>query len=405
MDKVVRQCEILLPHGVDYEKWAVIACDQFTSQKNYWTELEKFVGDAPSTLKITYPEIYLNDNMDYRITQINKTMQHYLDEDLFDKYDSFVLVERTVESGKKRVSLVVSVDLECYDWNRVEVPIRASEDTIMERLPVRLKIREHAPIELPHIILLIDDIKKEIIENLYCQRDKLTKLYDFELNMGGGHIRGWKVDNCTEIIQQFETLLDEGNQIKKYGKNAKIMFAVGDGNHSMATAKQHWINLKKTLTEEEIKKHPARFCLAEVLNIYDEGLDFEPIHRVVTKYDDNFLSDLEQSLQGEGKLKIVTKEKDFFVDCPCSGSQTIKAVQEFIEERLKRKLVEVDYIHGEHHTRKVVSETEGIGILMPEFTREELFDYVVNVGNLPKKAFSIGTAENKKYYLEAKRIK
>ncbi|HKL73474.1 MAG TPA: DUF1015 domain-containing protein [Clostridia bacterium] len=403
---IVHKSEILIPKNIDFNKWSVIACDQFTSQPSYWEKLANIVGDSPSTLKITYPEIYLNDHIETRIEKINKAMESYLSGDVFEKLNSFVLVERTVASGKKRVSLVVSVDLESYDYRRVRAGIRATEDTIMERLPVRIRIRKKASIELPHIILLMDDTSKEIIEPLYEQKENLRKLYDFELNMNGGHIVGYEINNREEIIAKFDKLLQPELQKAKYGNDAGIEFAVGDGNHSMATAKEHWNNIKKTLTESEIENHPARYCLVEILNIYDEGLIFEPIHRVImTKNRDEFLNGLKNTINGEGSMTIVTPEKDFAISCPKSSAATITAVQEYIENMMAAKMVEVDYVHGLHHLREVVKNNGGIGIIMPQFAKDELFNYVINVGNLPKKAFSIGTAENKKYYLEAKRIK
>lgn len=402
---IVHKSEILLPKNVDLTKWAVVACDQFTSQPSYWNTLTDFVGESPSTLKITYPEIYLNEQREERIEKINNTMDKYLSDGIFDKLNSFVLVERTVESGKKRISLVVSVDLESYDYRRVRAGIRATEDTILERLPVRLSIRKKAAVELPHIILLMDDPTKNIIEPIYAKKDSLKKLYDFELNMKGGHIAGYEVTNCDELIAKFDKLLDSSLQIKKYGNDAQISFAVGDGNHSMATAKEHWNSIKNTLSDKERETHPARYCLVEILNIYDEGLIFEPIHRVITNYDKTFIEGLKKALKGDGKLTLMTKEGEIDINCPTSSAETIRRVQEYIESMTSQGKAEVDYVHGIHHLKEVVEATNGIGILMPEFSKGELFNYVINVGNLPKKAFSIGTAENKKYYLEAKRIK
>lgn len=401
---VIKKSTILLPKNIDFTKWAVIACDQFTSQKDYWKKLENLVGDAPSTLKITYPEIYLNDNMDGRIANINKNMDEYLSSNIFEEIDGFVLVEREVVGGKKRLSLVLSVDLETYDYRRVRTEIRATEDTIIERLPVRLKIRENAKIELPHIILLIDDAKKDIIEPIYKNKDKLRKLYDFDLNMDGGHIAGYEVRETSEIIEKIYSLLDSEVQIAKYGVDAGIMMAVGDGNHSMATAKEHWNKIKSSLSEEERQNHIARFALVEVMNIYDEALIFEPIHRVVFNNKERFVEGLKKELSGEGKLTLVTKSGITTIDCPLKSSETITTVQSYIEKMRKEIDLEVDYVHGENYVSEVVNENDALGILMPEFTKSVLFEYVVNIGNLPKKAFSIGTAENKKYYIEAKRI-
>lgn len=404
MGKVIKKSTILLPINVDFRKWAVVACDQFTSQIDYWEKLAEFVGDAPSTLKITYPEIYLNDNMDKRIADINKNMDAYLKSGIFEELDGFVLVEREVEGGKKRLSLVLSVDLETYDYRRVKTEIRATEDTIIERLPVRLKIRENAKIELPHIILLMDDDKKEIIEPIYKDKNKLRKLYDFDLNMDGGHIAGYLVSEVDEIVSKLNKLLDSDLQEKKYSSDAGILFAVGDGNHSMATAKEHWNRIKNSLTIEEQENHPARYALVEVMNIYDQALFFHPIHRVIFDYKESFIDGLKKELSGSGKLKLITKKGEIFIDCPNKSSETITKVQEYIERLRKEGSLDVDYVHGENYVEEIVHKTNALGIIMPEFAKSELFEYVVNVGNLPKKAFSIGTAENKKYYMEAKRI-
>lgn len=403
---IVNKSEILLPKNVDFQKWAVIACDQFTSQASYWEKLSSFVGDAPSTLKITYPEIYLNENREERVAKINATMNEYLSGGIFESTNSFVLVERTVQGGKKRVSLVVSVDLESYDYHRVLTGIRATEDTILERLPVRISIRKNAPIELPHIILLMDDKDKNIIEPLYQNKDSFRKLYDFDLNMDGGHIAGYEITCTDQLIEKFDNLTDVDRQNKMYGFDAKIAFAVGDGNHSMATAKEHWNSLKQSLSDEEKLTHSARFCLVEILNIYDDGLYFEPIHRVVfPKNEDSFIEGLKNALSDCAKINYEASGKIISLNCPKSSAETIKSVQEYIEDIMESGQATCDYVHGVHHVEEVVKSLGGIGILMPEFSKEELFNYVINVGNLPKKAFSIGTAENKKYYLEAKRIK
>ncbi|MFW5779972.1 MAG: DUF1015 domain-containing protein [Bacillota bacterium] len=403
---IIGKQKILLPQNVDLQRWAVVACDQFTAEPKYWQELEEFVGDNPSALKLTLPEIYLTDNMEQRVEIINKTMLKYLNKGLFKEIDGFVLVEREVEEGKKRIGLVLSVDLEAYEWKRVKCPIRATEDTIVERLPARVNIRKGAAIELPHILLLIDDKNRCILEPLYKNKNQLKKLYDFELNMNGGRITGYEVERSEKLIEKFYSLTDEKTQVKKYGWDAKLMFAVGDGNHSLASAKLWWEELKKTLTEEQRKNHPARYALVEVVNIYDEALDFEPIHRVMLGCDISFVDKLKKNLSGSGKLRLFTKDEEFVLNAPEKSSEQIKAVQRFIEDYIVRYPSQVDYIHGEDHLREVVDQNNNsIGILMPEFQKDELFDYVLNVGNLPKKAFSIGRPEFKKYYMEAKKIK
>lgn len=407
MKNVVRIPVVLLPRkGTDMSKWATIACDQFCARPQYWTELTEYVGDAPSTLKITCPEIYLNSgNLDERISEVWKNMNAYVESGLFVGREGFVLVEREVENGEKRVGVMIAIDLDAYDWNRVRVPIRATEDTLVERLPVRIKIREKAPVESPHAIVLIDDPDRSIIEPLYAARGEAEKLYDFDLNMGGGHIAGYAVPDPEALIAKLEALLDPEVQTKKYGFDAGIMFAVGDGNHSIATAKVMWENLKKSLTPEEREVHPARYMLVEMVNLYGGGMDFKPIHRLVYSRDPEFVAGLRAALKGNGKLKLVYKDGEEYVDCPEKASLTISAVQTYIESYAKlNKGFEVEYVHNEGHLKEAVDETGGIGIVMPDFPNAELVNFVVNVGNLPKKAFSIGEPEHKRYYLECKSI-
>ena len=273
--EVVKVPEICLPvKGVDMQKWATIACDQFTSSPKYWEELTSFVGDAPSTLKITCPEIYLTRDVSGEVPKVWAAMDKYLDEGLLEERKGFVLVERAV-GGVRRVGLMIAIDLDAYDWHRVRVPIRATEDTLMERLPVRISIRSGAKLESPHAIILIDDVEKKIIEPLYAARDGYTKLYDFDLNMGGGNIKGYAVPESEEekILSLFNALVDPDVQRRKYSTDAGIMFAVGDGNHSIATAKVCWEKLKPTLTEEERAVSRARYMLVEVVNLNGDGMD------------------------------------------------------------------------------------------------------------------------------------
>ncbi len=407
MKNIVRIPVVLLPRkGTDMSKWATIACDQFCARPKYWEELTEYVGDAPSTLKITCPEIYLNSgNLDERIEEVRKTMTSYAEGGLFVGREGFVLVEREVENGEKRVGIMISIDLDAYDWNRVRVPIRATEDTLIERLPVRIRIRKEAPVEAPHAIILIDDPAKEIIEPVYAARDGMEKLYDFDLNMGGGHITGYAVPDSAALLDKLEKLLDPEVQKAKYGFDAGIMFAVGDGNHSIATAKVMWEELKKTLTPEEREGHPARYMLVEMVNLYGGGMDFKPIHRLIYSRDREFVEGLRKALNGSGKLKLIYKDGEEYIDCPEKASLTISAVQTYIESYSKsHKNFEVEYVHNEGHLKEAVDAACGIGIVMPDFPNAELVNFVVNVGNLPKKAFSIGEPEHKRYYLECKSI-
>ncbi len=403
----VRIPKILIPNkNVDLQKWSTIACDQFCARPKYWEELEVLVGSAPSTLRITCPEIYLTKgDLDTRIGDVQKEMNGYLESGIFDEYENFVLVEREVEGGKKRVGVMIAIDLDKYNWERVRVPIRATEGTLVERLPVRIKIRKGAPIELPHAIILIDNPERDIIEPIYAKRDELQKLYDFELNMGGGRIRGYKIDDSEFILDKLSALLDADVQIKKYGVDAGIQFAVGDGNHSIATAKVMWEELKATLSDDERENHPSRYMLVEMVNLYGDGMDFKPIHRLIYNPTPDFVSGLKRALKGSGKLKIVAKDGAEYIDCPDKASLTISAVQGYIESYLvEHPEVAVEYVHNEGHLIDALEECGGLGIVLPDFPNNELVNFVVNVGNLPKKAFSIGEPEHKRYYLECKSI-
>lgn len=406
-ERVVKVPKILLPKkGIDMEKWATIACDQFTSTPEYWERLVAFVGDSPSTLKLTCPEIYLSRDVSGEVKKVQAEMRKYLDEGIFDEREGFVLVERQV-GNDYRIGLMAAIDLDAYDWHRVRTPIRATEDTLMERLPVRILIRKGAEIEAPHAIILMDDREKDIIEPLYAARDGFEKLYDFELNMGGGHIRGWLVPRLREqeILDKIAALNTPELQIEKYGSDAGIMLAVGDGNHSVATAKVCYEELKQSLTGEQQKTCPERYMLVELVNLHGGGMEFSPIHRYFKVRDDEFVAKLKASLYGDGRLKIMYKGGEEYIKCPENAGAAITEIQSLVEAYIKETGAEIDYVHDVIHLKECVDKSDGMGIVMPAFSRSDLFGYVVNVGNLPKKAFSIGEAEHKRYYLECRKIK
>ena len=406
-ERVVKVPKILLPKkGIDMEKWATIACDQFTSTPEYWERLVAFVGDSPSTLKLTCPEIYLSRDVSGEVKKVQAEMRKYLDEGIFDEREGFVLVERQV-GNDYRIGLMAAIDLDAYDWHRVRTPIRATEDTLMERLPVRISIRKGAEIEAPHAIILMDDREKDIIEPLYAARDGFEKLYDFELNMGGGHIRGWLVPRLREqeILDKIAALNTPELQIEKYGSDAGIMLAVGDGNHSVATAKVCYEELKQSLTGEQQKTCPERYMLVELVNLHGGGMEFSPIHRYFKARDDEFVAKLKASLYGDGRLKIMYKGGEEYIKCPENAGTAITEIQRLVEAYIKETGAEIDYVHDVIHLKECVDKSDGMGIVMPAFSRSDLFGYVVNVGNLPKKAFSIGEAEHKRYYLECRKIK
>lgn len=404
---IIKVPKILLPKNVDMSKWATIACDQFTARQKYWDELEQFVGSSPSTLKIVFPEIYLNKGQDEeRIKKIETIMKDYYDTNLFYEVNNFILVEREVENGNKRIGLMIAIDLDSYDWHRVIVPIRATEDTLTERLPVRIKIRQNALLESPHAIALIDDPDKKIIEPLYERRADFKKLYDFELNMKGGNIKGYEVPNSESIIPKIMQLTDKETQIKKYGIDAKVLMVIGDGNHSVATAKVTWDNLKTKLSEKERVNHPSKYMLIELINIYT-GVDFKPIHRIIYNPPKDFVEGLKKELGGDNEITILFCGHEEHIEAPENVSMTIMSVQKYIEKvLLNNPKMSVDYIHNEEHLKEALSDApkDAIGIVMPYFKREELVNFVVNVGNLPKKAFSIGEPQHKRYYLEMRKI-
>lgn len=401
----LKSTNILLPNVEDYSAWACIACDQFTSELDYWNSLKDFVGDKKSTLNLTLPEIYLEDNVDERIAKINQNIKEYLDGGVFKALkEGFVLTIRSTPYVKRRIGLIGAVDLEKYEYSKnSDALIRATEGTIEERIPPRLKIRKNADMEFPHVMVLFDDEKREITEPLYEQRESLEKLYDFELNMGGGHIEGYFVP-ASDIEQKFSALLDSDRLIAKYGREDKFAFAVGDGNHSLATAKTHWNNVKQNLSEEEKENHPARFALVEFVNVYDEGIYFEPIFRYVYGIDkQKFLKEFAGVDGGIMRVYCDGTTEDR------KGKNTlpdgIRAVDGFIKEYLAKNGGTVDYIHGETNLKKLVDDNgSAVGILFEKLDKGDLFKYVSQNGAFPRKTFSMGEGVEKRYYLEGRRI-
>ena len=402
--QIVVAPHILLPkEGTDMNAYAVIACDQFTSQIEYWNDLDKMVGDKLSTLHMIYPEAYLeNTNQDEYIKKINNNINNYLKDNLLiDMGECFILVERVTSYGVKRLGLVLSIDLEEYSYVRgVPCSIKASEATIVERIPPRLKIRKDAPIELPHTLLLFDDKEKTIVEPLYAKRNELPCVYDFDLNQNGGHLRGYLVKDTQSVINKF-------NELYKKNNNG-LMFIVGDGNHSLATAKAHWENTKQTLSEEEQKNHPARFALVEANNVYDDGIIFEPIHRVIFDYDEEIIVNLKSASNGSQKhCFIYTKNNGKeLLKMPKNVAETYEIVQKTLDKSLeKHNQSRIDFVHDEEAAIDIVNRTDNsVAIIMPTIGKSDIFEYVAQDKVLPRKSFSMGHATEKRYYLEAKKI-
>lgn len=419
--------EILLPpKGTDMYKWAVVACDQFTSQKEYWEEARRIIGDAPSTLDLILPEAWLGaQDEQERIARIKEKMQEYLHNGTLVKQpQGFVLVERTA-AGNTRHGLVMALDLEKYDYSKGSgTLIRATEGTIVERIPPRLRIREGAAVELPHILVLIDDPEETVIEPLTAQAEKLPLLYDTDLMLGGGHISGRLVSGEKEIMGVLEALTalsDKAAFEKKYGSKPVLLFAMGDGNHSLATAKANWEKIKAALPEEQREDHPARYALIELNNVHDKGIVFEAIHRNVfgipgEKLVEALLQKLREQNGGAeigpeqapagGEKHVIPfyygdKSGAFIVTEP-AVQLAVGTLQNAIDAVLKELGGEVDYIHGIDVVKELAQKPDTIGFLLPDMEKSELFPTVVYDGALPRKTFSMGEAAEKRYYMEAR---
>ncbi len=401
---------ILIPKNVDMTKWSVVACDQYTSEPEYWESVESIVGSEPSTLRLTLPEIYLeSSDVDTRIKNINSNMAEYLDKDLFTEYtDSLIYLERTQSDGKVREGLIGIVDLKDYSYEKgSQTLIRATEKTVIERIPPRVKVRENALLELPHIMILIDDEKKDIIESLKNTVSENDKVYDFDLMMNGGHIKGYRLSNETsdEVINKLERLADKDYFEKKYDVKDKgvLLFAMGDGNHSLATAKACY---EKNPTELN------RYALVELVNLHSSALEFEAIHRVVFDCDtDDLINELNKYYEinesGKGqKFELVTKDMDktLYIENPKSNI-SVGSIQMFLDEYLGTHKGKIDYIHGDEVTRELAKKDGSVGILFDAMSKNDLFKTVILDGALPRKTFSMGHSQDKRFYLEARRIK
>ena len=414
-----RAGNILIPKKTDMTKWSVVACDQYTSEPEYWNEVTKIVGDAPSTLNLTLPEIYLEESdVNERIKRINENMNKLLAEDFFNELeDSMIYLERTQSDGKVREGLMGIVDLEDYSYEvGSQTLIRATEKTVIERIPPRVKVRENAKLELPHIMILIDDEKKDIIESLKNKVTETDVVYDFDLMQNGGHIKGYKLnsDVINEIGTKLDKLADKDYFEKKYNVHDKgiLLFAMGDGNHSLATAKACYENLKKTMSEEEYLNHPARYALVELVNLHSSALEFEAINRVVFDVDSKKLvEELTKyytiNEKGNGQeFELITSDgvKKLYIENPKSNI-AVGSIQIFLDEYLKYNSGKIDYIHGDDVTKELTLKGNNVGFIFKPMKKEELFRTVILDGALPRKTFSMGHSYDKRYYLEARKIK
>ena len=427
--------QVYLPKpGTDLTKWAVIACDQFTSQPEYWNEVEKIVGEAPSTLNLTFPEVYLEQpGGDRRIQNIQATMRAYMDEGILEPHDGLIYVERTA-GGRTRKGIVLCLDLEAYDFTKGSSSlIRATEGTIVDRLPPRIKIREGATLELPHILVLIDDPNRTVIEPLSAAKSRLKELYDFDLMLGSGHLTGYAVSQELEdeVVEALRGLAKPVVFAAKYGIDKDqpvLLFAMGDGNHSLATAKAIWEKMKPHVGMD----HPARYALVEIENVHDEGLEFEPIHRVLFGLKKDLFAELENAFGANLTYKPAASAEEMVkaVDSEDGQKQTIGLVgggrsaqfgvieiaspssnlpvgtiQAFLDVFLKEGGAEkIDYVHGQDVTVKLGSQPNNAGFYLPGMSKSDLFKTVILDGALPRKTFSMGEAREKRFYMEARKI-
>lgn len=425
--------EIYLPKpGIDLYRWATIAVDQFTSQPEYWEQVETIVGDAPSTFRITLPEIYLEQpGVEERIQTIQQTMREYLDAGLLQPREGLIYVERTI-GGKTRKGLMLALDLERYDFSKGSASlIRATEGTIVERLPPRIKIREGAPLELPHILVLIDDPGRTVIEPLAATKGSLEKLYDFDLMLDSGHLTGYAVPDESGVVEALRQLARPEVFAAKYGVSPDLpvlLFAMGDGNHSLATAKAIWDDKRnKCLVGMD---HPSRYALVEIENVHDEALEFEPIHRVLFGLTTDIYAALEAAFGANYAYCPVESAAAMVaaVDAGAPDGQrvgfvgggrgfgvveirnpstnlAVGTIQAFLDPFLKAGGAEkIDYVHGADVTVRLGSQPGNVGIYVPGMSKGDLFKTVILDGALPRKTFSMGEAREKRFYVEARKI-
>lgn len=429
--------DILLPSkGIDMAKWSVIACDQFTSQPEYWQQVEQIVAEAPSTLHMVLPEAYLGKiDESARIAQINQTMRSYLNQGILQSFTGMVYVERTF-NGKTRHGIIAALDLDQYDYTKGSASlIRATEGTIIERIPPRVRIRQDAPLEVPHILVLIDDPNRTVIEPLKSLLASEIPLYDFDLMLGSGHVRGTRISSYkieTQVVNALNLLAKPEAFHSRYqlsGSHPVLLYAVGDGNHSLATAKTIWQKIKSTVSGD----HPARYALVEIENIHDEGLEFEPIHRIIFNLPGNPVETIFKALKqfypdrvhmlpclSIDAMKKAVHEDD--ASCQTIGliakDQTcviqvfdspsniaVGMLQSFLDAWLpSQQGVQIDYVHDDQVVINLGSQPGNLGIYLPPLQKSQLFKTVILDGVLPRKTFSMGQAKEKRFYLECRRI-
>lgn len=422
MSTAFRPADILIPQNAsnsdNMEKWAVVACDQYTSEPEYWEDVSKIVGDEKSALNLILPEVYLeNSDVDKRIDRIHENMAEYVSSDTFKEYkNSLVYVERIQSDGKLRAGIVGMIDLEQYDYTKgSKSAVRATEATVVERIPPRIKVRRGAPVELPHIMILIDDTDRTVVEPLADKKSGFEKVYDFDLMKNGGHISGYVIDKSSEekVLDALEKLGDIDAFNAKYGleESAPLVYAMGDGNHSLATAKEFYEEQKRADPHKDMSDAPCRYALVEIVNLHSPALEFEAIHRIVTGVNtEKLLTEMVMELdlaedKSAQKITVVQggRHKDMYIHKP-SSKLTVGSLQNFLDKYIAENGGKVDYIHGAEVIDELSKKDNSIGFLLPDMGKSELFPTVISDGALPRKTFSMGHAEDKRFYIEARRI-
>ena len=409
--------DILIPNkNTDMEKWAVIACDQYTGEPEYWDSVYEKVGDSPSTLNLVLPEIYLeNSDVSERIENIHKSMDKYISENIFTEYkNSMVYVERIQSNGILRKGIIGAIDLEKYDFSKGSTSeVRATEATVIERIPPRIKVRQGAPLELPHIMILVDDEKDTVFSAI--DKNKLEKLYDTKLMQNGGEVSGYLIDgNTQELIDKaLSALADPDAFSEKYGlkDTPVLLYAMGDGNHSLATAKEFYEQLKKANPDKDLSNHPARYALAEIVNLHSDALKFEAIYRLVYDVDnEKLINEMTEKLalsdtQSEQYFTYFSEntEKKVYIG-NTSSNLSVGSLQNFLDEYIKNNGGKIDYIHGIENVKNLALRHKGLAFILPDMDKSQLFPTVIADGALPRKTFSMGHADDKRFYIEARKI-
>jgi len=403
MTKIFSAADILLPdvEKTDMTKWSLIACDQYTSEPEYWERAEALAGDSPSTLRLFLPEIYL-DRSKSAIPVINEKMREYTRDVLIEHKNTMIYVKRTIPDGRVREGIVGAVDLEAYDYrNGSDAPVRATEQTVIERIPPRVEIRRDAEIELPHIMMLCDDAEDKLFSYLRENEQRYKTAYDFTLMQGAGEIKGFFLD---------EKSADAASDFIEKKRACGLCLCVGDGNHSLASAKALYEEIKAQIGESAAAEHPARFALCEIVNIHSEALDFEPIHRLIADCDtEDLLSYIKASSKNTSDahtLRYVTADGEGIITLDrTSAGISVDPLQKILDEYLSTHRGSIDYIHGDDSLIKLSRKDGAIGIFCEPISKQGLFDAVKDGGSLPRKTFSMGVAKEKRHYLEARKIR